>query len=81
MERLRPSIFFSNELCARYFTYMSKETGAHFVLFDDGETLRRKMEVARRLGIRVFLAPWAQVEEFAALLGLSRGQGAVRAAL
>lgn len=81
MERLRPSIFFSNELCARYFTYMSKETGAHFVLFDDGETLRRKMEVARRLGIRVFLAPWAQVEEYAALLGLSRGQGAVRAVL
>ena len=32
-QRLSPSIFFSGDLCARYFTYMSRENGAHFVLF------------------------------------------------
>ena len=45
--RLSPSVFFSGELCARYFTYMSRENGAHFVLFDDGDTLRHKTEVRR----------------------------------
>ena len=72
LDRLRPSVFFSNELCARYFTYMSRESGAHFVLFDDGDTLRRKIEVARRAGIHTFLAPWPQVREDAARLGLGR---------
>lgn len=34
--QMNPSVFFSGELCARYFTYMNREGGAHFVLFDDG---------------------------------------------
>ena len=71
-ERLSPSVFFSGDLCARYFTYMSRDSGAHFVLFDDGDTLRRKIEVARRLGIRTFLAPWDDVAPCAARLGLPR---------
>lgn len=70
--RLSPSIFFSGELCARYFTYMSRETGAHFVLFDDGDTLRHKVEVARKLGIGTFLAPWAEVGPHAARIGIQR---------
>lgn len=43
-------VFFSPELCARYFTY---EQGgmAHFVLFDDADTLRRKIQLAAALGI------------------------------
>ena len=72
LERLRPAVFFSNELCARYFTYMSRESGAHFVLFDDGDTLRRKMEVARRAGISTFLVPWAQIQDCVRQLGLQR---------
>ena len=32
IHQLSPSIFFSQELCARYFTYMSRETGAHFTI-------------------------------------------------
>ena len=73
-QRLSPSIFFSGELCARYFTYMSRESGAHFVLFDDGDTLRRKLETARRLGIRTFLAPWAEIGPHAAQAGIQRRQ-------
>ena len=71
-QRLAPSIFFSGDLCARYFTYMSRDNGAHFVLFDDGDTLRRKLEVARELGIRTFLAPWAEVAPHAARIGILR---------
>ena len=71
-ERLHPSVFFSQELCARYFTYMSRDSGAHFVLFDDAETLRRKMDLARRVGIHTFLAVWSEVCRHTQALGLTR---------
>ena len=77
LDRLRPSVFFSNELCARYFTYMSRESGAHFVLFDDGDTLARKVETARRAGVELFLIPWEQAREHVRELGLGR-PGAAR---
>ena len=56
-DRWNPCIFFSSPLCARYFTYMSRDSGAHFVLFDDGDTMARKLERARRAGVRSFLLP------------------------
>lgn len=52
MESLSPSVFFSNELCAHYFTYMSQNSGAHFVLFDDVGSIRKKIALAEQLGIR-----------------------------
>ena len=45
------SVFFSEELCARYFT-CQKNRHTHFVLYDDAHTLRRKMELAAQLGIQ-----------------------------
>lgn len=51
LEQRSPNVFFSNELCARYFTYMSRETGAHFILFDDAVSIRRKLQVAQTAGI------------------------------
>ena len=75
---MNPSVFFSGELCARYFTYMNREGGAHFVLFDDGDTLRRKMEVARRAGIHTFLAAWPEVADCVEQLGLQRAQSRAR---
>ena len=51
LEERRPSVFFSNELCAHYFTYMSRENGAHFVLFDDAGSIRKKLLTAQALGI------------------------------
>ena len=51
MEELSPSVFFSNELCAHYFTYMSPKTGAHFVLFDDAGSIRKKLQLSRSLDI------------------------------
>ena len=37
---MSPSVFFSHELCAKYFTYQ-RDGRAHFVLFDDADTIRR----------------------------------------
>ena len=68
----QPSIFFSHELCARYFTYMSRESGAHFVLFDDASTLAQKLQVARSLDIRTVLAVWPEISDAAEELGLRR---------
>jgi len=72
MDRRRPSVFFSRELCARYFTYMDRSSQAHFVLFDDGETIARKLEVARRAGVRTFLLPLAEVQPHLGRLGIRR---------
>ena len=72
MARMNPAVFFSSELCARYFTYMSRQSGAHFVLFDDGDTLRRKVETARSLSIHTFLAPWQELAPHAEAMGIPR---------
>ena len=37
---------------------MSRESGAHFVLYDDGETLVKKMEVSQKLGVRWAMGMW-----------------------
>ena len=61
--RLEPSVFFSPHLCARYFTYMSRETGAHFILFDDLETLEKKRTLALELGIRRFFLLYPEIAD------------------
>ena len=64
LEQLHPSVFFSHELCARYFTYMSRETGAHFILFDDGESLEKKRTLAQELGISRFFLLYPEIADF-----------------
>lgn len=49
LQEQRP-VFFSPELCARYFTY-EQEGMTHLVLFDDADTLRRKIGLGTELGI------------------------------
>lgn len=63
MEDLAPSVFFSDELCAHYFTYMSKQNGAHFILFDDAGSIRKKLYIARSLGITAAVLTWPQVDD------------------
>ena len=48
--RAQRPVFFSPELCARYFTY-EQEGMTHLVLFDDADTLRRKIELGAELGV------------------------------
>ncbi|MPM45298.1 hypothetical protein SDC9_91984 [bioreactor metagenome] len=58
-----PTVFYSKELCARYFTYMSRQSGAHFVMFDDAETMRRKLLLADSLNIRSAILAYPQVDD------------------
>lgn len=62
--------YFSRSLCARYFTYRT-DSGSRFVLFDDVQTLRSKIHLAEKLGIRrgFFMLP--EVEDL--LQGLFPG--------
>ena len=66
LEERKPSVFFSGELCAHYFTYMSRDNGAHFVLFDDAGSIRKKLQVAQSLGIVHALAAYPQVDDLLA---------------
>lgn len=49
-EETGSSIFFSRELCAKYFTYMQQGC-AYFVLFDDDDTMRKKQDLLSTAGI------------------------------
>ncbi|MBQ3102908.1 MAG: hypothetical protein IJC58_01335 [Oscillospiraceae bacterium] len=63
-QRMPPATFFSRELCARYFTY--QENGnTHFVLFDDAETMNRKVRIAEELGFAAAFFLWPEIEDLA----------------
>ncbi len=57
------AIFFSDELCAHYFTYMSQQSGAHFVLFDNAASIRKKIQIARQLGLCACILVWPEVDD------------------
>ncbi|MBP1758279.1 MAG: hypothetical protein H6Q61_528 [Firmicutes bacterium] len=63
IKAISPSIFFSHELCAHYFTYMNRDNGAHFVLFDDVGSIRKKIALAEQAGIRRFLLFYHRVDD------------------
>ena len=63
LEERSPSVFFSDELCARYFTYMNRQSGAHFVLFDDAGSIRKKLRLAEVLGIDRALLCYPEVSD------------------
>ena len=62
MERESPSVFFSQDLCARYFTYTQGGQG-HFVLFDDGETIAHKLRTGTALGFSAAFLCVSQVQD------------------
>lgn len=47
-ERTQAQTFFSQELCARYFTYENGEHSLHFVLYDDQKTMEEKIRLSRQ---------------------------------
>lgn len=63
LDERAPSIFFSDELCARYFTFRTKEGGAHFVLYDDALSIRKKLHLARQLGVGRAVAAYPDIED------------------
>lgn len=62
-EKLGGAVFFSAELCAYYFTYMVGETG-HFVLFDDGSSIARKLKLGEELGITTAFLRYEDCRDF-----------------
>lgn len=67
MERKSPSIFFSQDLCARYFTY-TVDSEAHFVLFDDADTLHQKLKIGAAMGFSAAFFMWPEVQDIAPAL-------------
>lgn len=51
------AVYFSEELCAHYFTYMRTGQSAHFTLFDDPASMAKKLALAAELGIREGFLP------------------------
>lgn len=43
--------FFSQELCTHYFTYKDAQGFTHFVLYDDGQSIMKKVQLAARMGV------------------------------
>lgn len=62
LEERRPPVFYSADLCARYFTCL-REGGSHLVLFDDAGTLSRKIQAGRRLGIPAGFLLYQETED------------------
>ncbi len=64
LERRAPAVYFDQELCAHYFTYMRTGQSAHFVLYDDPASMGKKLRVAAALGIREGFLPLPEREEY-----------------
>lgn len=64
LEQESPSIFFSEDLCARYFTY-TRNGDTRFVLFDDADTLGRKLRIGSSLGFSAAFFMWPEIRDIA----------------
>lgn len=53
-----PSVFFSRELCAHYFTFMRPGESAHFILYDDAASMIKKLQIAANLDISDAFMPY-----------------------
>lgn len=57
-----PAVFFSQDLCARYFTY-TRESDTHFILYDDADTLLQKIRIGSSLGIGTAFLMYPEVQD------------------
>lgn len=60
-QRWNASVFFSPDLCCRYFSYFDRGQG-HIVLFDDRETMQAKLRLIRELGFEECLCAWGDLQ-------------------
>lgn len=58
------AVYFSPDLCARYFT-CTHGGQAHFVLFDDTDTIRHKLRIGAALGVETAFLQWPEVKDIA----------------
>ncbi|MCL2827767.1 MAG: hypothetical protein FWD99_03430 [Oscillospiraceae bacterium] len=57
-----PQSYFSQDLCAYYFTYQDG-ISSHFVLYDDAGSIRKKIFLARKMGIHHTMVLYPEVED------------------
>lgn len=62
LEQKRQSVFYSNDLCAKYFTF-TDNGNSRFVLFDDADTMRRKLRLGQELGIGTGFLMYPETED------------------
>lgn len=60
----KAQIFFSKELCARYFTYENGENSLRFVLFDDEGTIQEKMRLAKLWELSGIVATYEEIRSW-----------------
>lgn len=64
IRRLEPAVFFDRGLCAHYYTYRDSGGRSHFVLFDTARSIRAKLSLARRMGLRAVLLAAPEMEGY-----------------
>lgn len=70
LKKRRPSVYFSDDLCAHYFTYMPTGEAPHFILYDDAVSMAKKLQLAKEMGIQEGFLPYPEEPELLAeLLG------------
>lgn len=62
LQRTGSQVFFSRELCAKYFTYTDESGNAHFVLFDDRSTIEAKLAQLSGCGVHTVFALYPDAE-------------------
>lgn len=62
LEQRQPPVFYSADLCAKYFTY-ARDKATYFVLFDDADTLRKKLRLGQSMGIGAAFLMYPEVED------------------
>ena len=62
--RAGKAVYFSPDLCARYFT-CTRDGQAHFVLFDDADTIKHKLRIGAAYGIETAFLQWPEVRDIA----------------
>lgn len=62
LDQETPAVFFSQDLCARYFTY-TRDGVTHFVLFDDADTLQQKLRLGASMGFAAAFLMYPEVQD------------------
>lgn len=59
----RPATFFSTELLARYFTYKDAYGTTHFIIYDDAESISKKLRLAESMGLPYAVMLYGEVKD------------------
>jgi len=59
----RPVTFFSSELLARYFTYKDESGITHFIIYDDAESISKKLRLAEAIGFSSTIMLYSEVKD------------------